>query len=210
MTKNGVLSMSYTLVPEQTNSTAKTVQLAGLSGNATMDTTPVFAQQWFVYGKAPFDFVDLVKECKELRQKYSQSEERAQFLADFLDERLPSWRDEYDMYARKRVLREAGLIPIEDVIAKARSTPEGEKAWQEAERVRDQELKERLNDGEISRIKYHRLLKKMQQGELAERVGTQQPNIARYERIDHQGRVRVQTLEKIAAALEVNVKDLLL
>ncbi|MBM4311024.1 MAG: helix-turn-helix transcriptional regulator [Deltaproteobacteria bacterium] len=65
---------------------------------------------------------------------------------------------------------------------------------------------EEMASGRISRIKYHRLLAQMTQSDLAEKTGMRQANIARAESVNHTP--NQNTLRKIAAALGVEVKEL--
>jgi DNA-binding XRE family transcriptional regulator len=68
------------------------------------------------------------------------------------------------------------------------------------------DLTEDMASGRISKIKYHRLIAQMTQADLAKKTGMRQANIARAESVKHTP--NQNTLRKIAAALGVEVKEL--
>lgn len=93
------------------------------------------------------------------------------------------------------------------LIEELRSTPGGEGAWRNVVEEKKSSLDRALRSGKIGKIKYYRYLRRLSQKELAKRIETRQSNISRYERPSYKpGR---RTLEKLAAALEVQVADLL-
>jgi ribosome-binding protein aMBF1 (putative translation factor) len=96
---------------------------------------------------------------------------------------------------------------ISEVIAELRSTPEGEQAWQGAQRRKAAALNRALAERRLNKIKYQRLRRGLTQQELARAVGTDQSNISRYERPSY--RASRSTLEKLAVALGARVADLL-
>lgn len=100
------------------------------------------------------------------------------------------------------VKRPAGSITIEDFTRQLfPDMPD-----QELFDVFKADIAEEMASGQISRIKYHRLLARMTQADLAERTGMRQANIARAESVNHTP--NQNTLRRIAAALGVEVKEL--
>ncbi len=97
--------------------------------------------------------------------------------------------------------------PIEGLAQRLRSLSGGTASWRQAEADRLEEHKDAVESGKMSKIKYHRLLKKMDQKTLANALRTKQSNISRLEKPGYQP--RIGTLEKLAKALAVNITDLL-
>jgi DNA-binding Xre family transcriptional regulator len=62
--------------------------------------------------------------------------------------------------------------------------------------------------GEISKVRAWRVLRGMDQSELASRAGMTQPEVSRAERIGQALRMKGETLRRIARALNVPVDDL--
>jgi len=63
--------------------------------------------------------------------------------------------------------------------------------------------------GQISRIRAWRIVRGLDQAELARRAGMTQPEISRAERPGRVARMKVETLRRIAKGLHVSVDDLL-
>jgi DNA-binding Xre family transcriptional regulator len=97
--------------------------------------------------------------------------------------------------------------PIEDLSQRLRSLSGGDVIWRQAEAQRSQEHRDGVERGKMSKIKYHRLRRKIDQKTLADALGTKQANISRLERPGY--RPRIGTLEKLAKALAVSMADLL-
>ena len=62
--------------------------------------------------------------------------------------------------------------------------------------------------GKISKIRAYRVLRRMDQVELAARAGMTQPEISRAERLGQVARMKGETLRRIARALQVRIDDL--
>ena len=62
--------------------------------------------------------------------------------------------------------------------------------------------------GKISKIRAYRVLRRMDQVELAARAGMTQPEISRAERLGQVPRMKGETLRRIANALQVRIDDL--
>lgn len=106
----------------------------------------------------------------------------------------------------KTNLRE-NAISINDVVKEYSATSEGKgslkKAW-------DEQYKEWSNlvkNGEMSKIKYYRLISGVSQIDLAKQLNTKQPNIARIEKVDYQP--NVDTLKKLAKIFSIRVEALI-
>lgn len=69
------------------------------------------------------------------------------------------------------------------------------------------DLQEEVVENKISKIKYYRIISKLTQKQLAEKLGTQQPNIVRIEKIGY--KTDIDTLKKLGEIFRVNYKELL-
>ena len=69
------------------------------------------------------------------------------------------------------------------------------------------DLQEEVAEHKISKIKYYRIISKLTQKQLAEKLGTQQPNIVRIEKIGY--KTDIDTLKKLGEIFRVNYKELL-
>lgn len=69
------------------------------------------------------------------------------------------------------------------------------------------DLLEEVAENKISKIKYYRIISKLTQKQLAEKLGTQQPNIVRIEKIGY--KTDIDTLKKLGEIFRVNYKELL-
>ena len=69
------------------------------------------------------------------------------------------------------------------------------------------DLRQEVEDGKISKIKYHRIISKLTQKELAEKMKTNQPNIVRIERVGYEA--GIPTLKKLGKIFNVDFKDLI-
>jgi DNA-binding XRE family transcriptional regulator len=119
---------------------------------------------------------------------------------------LEFWRNEAQAMTLKTALT-AKAVPLEDMVAKVTSTPEGEKAWDEARKELNAKWQSQMEAGAISRVKYYRLMNRMDQKTLAEKLGMAQPNISRIERPGYN--VPVVTLKKLAKIFNVKMEDLI-
>lgn len=96
---------------------------------------------------------------------------------------------------------------IDDYIAELTSTDKGRKLWKTVSTEFENELWQKVISGEISKIKYYRITKNIDQKTLAKLTGLQQPNISRIEKPKVQP--SIQNYKKIAKALNMDYKDLL-
>ncbi len=98
-------------------------------------------------------------------------------------------------------------ISIKDVVKEYSATPEGrislKKAWDEQHK----EWSDLVNKGEMSKIKYYRLVFGINQHDVARMLKTKQPNIARIEQVGYQP--NVDTLKKLAKIFSIRVEDLI-
>lgn len=74
-------------------------------------------------------------------------------------------------------------------------------------KILEQEWWQSVQTGEMSKIKYYRLINNMDQKALAEKIGTKQANISRIEQIGY--KPRIKTLEKLAEIFNLSPKDLI-
>ena len=98
-------------------------------------------------------------------------------------------------------------VPLKKIVGEFTSTPEGKQAWERAWQERFDEWQALVIEGKMSKIKYHRLTKGMDQKTLAEKLGMAQPNISRIERPGYN--VPTGTVKKLAKVLGVKVEDLI-
>lgn len=99
------------------------------------------------------------------------------------------------------------LIDAEELVEELLSTSEGRELWAEAEEEYRAELREELEEGKVSKIKFHRLVADLSQVELANKAGIPQSNLARAEKVGYSASVK--TYKKIAKALGVDYMELL-
>jgi ribosome-binding protein aMBF1 (putative translation factor) len=96
---------------------------------------------------------------------------------------------------------------LQRVIENLRSTLEGDAAWSRTQEAKHEARREAMALGRMNRVKYFRIERGMTQQQLAVAIGSKQSDISRYERLGY--KAKVQTLEKLARTLGVNVADLL-
>lgn len=77
----------------------------------------------------------------------------------------------------------------------------------EGRKILEQEWWQSVQTGEMSKIKYYRLINNMDQKALAEKMGTKQANISRIEQIGY--KPRIKTLERLAETFNLSPKDLI-
>lgn len=98
-------------------------------------------------------------------------------------------------------------ISIKDAVKEYSATSEGKgslkKAWDE----QYNEWGDLVGKGEMSKIKYCRLVSGINQHELARKLNTKQPNIVRIEKVGYQP--NVDTLRKLAKIFSIQVEDLI-
>lgn len=100
-----------------------------------------------------------------------------------------------------------GLIDIEDIVKEITSTPEGARQWEEAKTKVNAELRQKVVDGKMSKLKYYRMIRGFTQKDLADKAMMQQPDISRYEQLGY--KATVPTYEKLAEILGVEYRDLI-
>lgn len=69
------------------------------------------------------------------------------------------------------------------------------------------DLQEEVAENKISKIKYYRIISKLTQKQLAEKLGTQQPNIVRIEKTGY--KIDIDTLKKLGEIFKVDYKEFL-
>ena len=101
----------------------------------------------------------------------------------------------------------AKAVPVKNIVRELTSTPEGKEAWEKAWKDQFYEWKELVEQGKMSRIKYHRLINGIDQITLAAKLGTAQPNISRLERLGYN--VPTKTLKQLTKIFNVKMEDLI-
>lgn len=96
---------------------------------------------------------------------------------------------------------------LDTLIDELHASSEGVKLWNKARDTYAEYLRVQLTEGQISKIKYHRLLYDCSQADLASKAGIHQSNIARAEKIGHKS--SIATYKRIAAALNIDYQELL-
>ncbi|KAF0145733.1 MAG: hypothetical protein FD156_708 [Nitrospirae bacterium] len=119
---------------------------------------------------------------------------------------LAFWRSETHSLALKTAL-EAKAVPLEKMVSKVTSTPEGKESWDKAWKDQFAEWQELVKQGKMSKIKYYRLLNGIDQITLAKELGMAQPNISRIEKPGYN--VPTKTLKKLATIFGVKMEDLI-
>jgi DNA-binding XRE family transcriptional regulator len=98
-------------------------------------------------------------------------------------------------------------ISIKEAIKEYSATPMGTEALNKAWGEQYSAWKDLVSRGKMSKIKYYRLISGINQHDLAKRLETKQPNIARIEKTGYQP--NVDTLKKLAKIFSVKVEDLI-
>jgi len=146
---------------------------------------------------------EICKSCDSIRDKeINQLKEENKKLKQL----TKFYKDEIKSLEFKAALHEEA-VSIKEIAEEFTSSPEGKKAWDDAWEDRAKELKELVEQGKMSRIKFYRLLSGVDQKTLAGKLGTKQPNITRIEKPGYQP--NVDTLKKLAKILGVKMEDLI-
>ena len=119
---------------------------------------------------------------------------------------LAFWRSEAHSLSLKTAL-EAKAVPLEKMVSKVTSTPEGKESWDKAWKEQFAEWQALVKQGKMSKIKYYRLINGIGQISLAKELGMAQPNISRIEKPGYN--VPTRTLKKLAKIFGVKMEDLI-
>ena len=166
-------------------------------------TAPLF--KWRMPEKvlSILDLDQICETCDSIKdseiQKLKKENEKLLSLIEFLQEEIKS-------FELKTALNEKA-ISLKEMVKEFTSTPDGQSALQEAFKERVKEWKQLVNLGQMSRIKYYRLIKGMDQKTLADRLGTAQPNISRIERPGYN--IPTKTLKQLNKIFRVKKEDLI-
>jgi len=98
-------------------------------------------------------------------------------------------------------------ILIKDAVKEYSATPGGKVSLKKAWDDQYKEWNDLVGNGEMSKIKYHRLVSGINQHDLARMLKTKQPNIARIEKVGYQ--TNVDTLKKLAKIFSIRVEELI-
>jgi len=102
--------------------------------------------------------------------------------------------------------RKVPLVSFEDILLEHTENPTNRARIDKARAERQKEWLEMVKAGKMSKIKYYRMLKGMDQITFAKKLGMAQPNVSRLERPGYN--VPVKTLAKIAKILKVSLEEL--
>jgi len=103
--------------------------------------------------------------------------------------------------------RKVSLIPFEEILLEHTKEPNNKIRIDKARSERQKEWLKMVKAGKMSKIKYYRMLKGMDQLTFARKLGMAQPNVSRLERPGYN--VPVKTLAKIAKILKVPMEALI-
>jgi DNA-binding XRE family transcriptional regulator len=103
--------------------------------------------------------------------------------------------------------RKVSLIPFEEILLEHTKEPNNKIRIDKARSERQKEWLKMVKAGKMSKIKYYRMLKGMDQLTFARKLGMAQPNVSRLERPGYN--VPVKTLAKIAKILKVPMEVLI-
>lgn len=130
------------------------------------------------------------EENKSLRRQIAKSIIQRQTYKDLLDVHL----------------KDKTAISLNDYID-TYLTEHEKQELSEGRKILEQEWWQSVQTGEMSKIKYYRLITNMDQKALAEKMGTKQANISRIEQIGY--KPRIKTLERLAKIFNLSLKDLI-
>jgi hypothetical protein len=99
------------------------------------------------------------------------------------------------------------LMDIDDIVAKYTATDQDKAELIQAEKELHEELYQEVLKGNLNKVKYHRLIRNMDQQTLSKLSGIKQPNLSRIERYGYEA--DADTYKKIAAVFEIDYKELL-
>jgi ribosome-binding protein aMBF1 (putative translation factor) len=115
-------------------------------------------------------------------------------------------QQEVDAFQLKNLTKEKA-VPLVDVYNSVVSSPEDLKEWALAWKEQKAEWQNLVKTKKMSKIKYYRLVRGLDQKQMADKLKMKQPNIARIEKVGHTPHVK--TLKKIADILSVTLEDLI-
>lgn len=95
------------------------------------------------------------------------------------------------------------VVSLEEFVAKHLSSSEQQLMWEDFRK----DLWEEVVNKKISRIKYYRIIHKLTQKQLAKKLNTQQPNIARLEKLGYTPDISI--LRKLGKVFSIDYKELL-
>lgn len=95
----------------------------------------------------------------------------------------------------------------EEVLSILFPTARDRKRLADAEKKHDDEIRSAIKAGEINPIRGWRIIRGVDQKELARLTGLKQPNISRMEKLG--ARAEVPNLKKIAEALQIGIEELI-
>lgn len=166
---------------------------------------PKLAYNWNIQPQtiSIYDLDQICETCDSIKdseiQKLKKENEKLLRLIEFL-------QDEIKSFELKTALNEKA-ISLKEMVKEFTSTPDGQSALQEAFKERAKEWKQLVNLGQMSRIKYYRLINGIDQKTLADKLETAQPNVSRIERPGYN--VPTKTLKQLNKIFRVKMEDLI-
>lgn len=115
----------------------------------------------------------------------------------------PTTTFRYEPFNEVRSTQTSKSISIEDFQKKYLSDVDEKDMWEQF----TADLWNEVEEGKINRIKYYRIVNKLTQKELAEKMDTSQPNIVRLEGMGY--KPGIPTLKKLGKIFNVDFKDLI-
>ena len=103
-------------------------------------------------------------------------------------------------------LKDEPAISLDNFIDTYLTDDEKKQLTQSQEILKDQ-WRQLVESGQMSKIKYYRLLNNMDQKALADKMAMKQSNISRLEQVGY--KPRIKTLENLAATFNISPKDLI-
>jgi len=133
--------------------------------------------------------------CDSLKAENKKLKKLVEFLSQ-----------EVDTLQLKTLTKEKA-VPFSDVYNSVISSPEDIKEFEQAWKEQHDEWLSLVQTKKMSKIKYYRLLRGLDQKQLADKLNMKQPNLARVEKVGHTP--RLETLKKMADILCVTLEDLI-
>jgi len=171
----------------------------------TIKYTPTHPFQWHMPEKISpgYDLDEICATCDSIKdreiEKLKYENKKLKKLVDFLRHEIHS------LELRTAVSEKA--VSLNEMVNEFASIPEGKMALEKAREELSAEWRKLMEQGKMSRIKYYRLLKGIDQITLAKKIGTAQPDISRIERIGYN--VPVKTLRQLTKIFGVTMEDLI-
>ncbi len=162
-----------------------------------------FPSNVFTQGVPLSDPDKICESCESVKdddiKKLKSENVKLKSLVEFLRKEMQSLEQKTAMHAK--------AVPLKTIVREFTSTPDGKKAWDLAWEEQYVEWEQQVNNGEISRVKYYRLINIMDQATLAKKLKTTKPYISRIEKVGYN--IPISTLKRLANIFKVK-KEILI